>query len=236
MTRYTTVALVRKVIDVLVGEAGDTVIEDYIDIAQEMFLREITGEMIHEEMVDENGYAPSINGTNRLFYTAHKLIADTDFDTDVDGNDITVYLWPDRDDESTIVTVSATDISSVTSHTGLVLFKSGKAPATTYEKITCTYRYYLSYPNWTLVSFAVALLTGWIWVCKDKLLLPDRVQVGAYRWSNIKPAYERLWDNYIRTLNVIKTKKVARESIKQQLPWNDPDIINLYYAEMGGRS
>jgi hypothetical protein len=228
MPRYVDADFVRRFVDILTDELDDIELEEYVDDAQEWVVEDITSWVIHEEMVDEKGNAPDIDGSNKLFYTVQKNIADIDFDSVVNANDVTVYEWSDKDDETT---ATASTVSLVNADTGLIQLTT--APITTIEKVTCTYRFYLTKPNFVVIKIAVALMAGILWVRRNRLLYPDRTQVGAYRWQFSEPAYNRLMQEYIKTTHMLKSG--FSQAPDPQLPWNDPKIIAAWYAEVGGR-
>ena len=220
---------IRSVVDILSTEASDSVLEVHSNRAQEMVLKDISSYRTHEEMTDLNGFTPNKDGSNKKFYVRNVPVADTDFDLTVDGDDLTVYEWSNEDDETTASVVSVT---SVNADTGLVQLTT--APASSIQKVTCSYRFHLSQVNNTILQIATAILAGLLWIQKDRILMPDRVSVGAYKWQYTSPAYKKLYEQYLRTINFIKTNKAQRRVVKNKLPWNDPKLVSLYYAEIGG--
>lgn len=219
---------VRRIVDILSDELDDVELEEYVSDAQEKVVEDITIWRTHEELTDENGYTPDINGSNKLFYTRNRNIADINFDSVVNASDVVVYLWPDEDDESTM---TIAPVTSVNSDTGLITLTT--APASSIDKVTCSYRFYLNKPNFIVIKIATALMAGLFWVRKARLLYPDQLQIGAYKWKYSEPAYYRLDREYIKTVQYFKSG-ISRAPEKF-LPWNDPKIIDLWYSEVGGR-
>ncbi len=222
-------AFIRSVVDILSTEISDAGLEVHSARAKEMVLKDISSYRIHEEMTDLNGFTPNKDGSNKKFYVQNVPVADTDFDLMVDGDDLTVYEWSDQDDETTATSV---DVTSVNVDTGLIQLTT--APASSVEKVTCSYRFHFNQINSTILQIATAMLAGLLWIQKDRILMPDRVSVGAYKWQYTSPAYKKLYEQYLRTINFIKTNKAQRRVIKNKLPWNDPKLVSLYYAEIGG--
>jgi len=107
------------------------------------------------------------------------------------------------------------------------------SPVSGLTEVTCTYRFYLGKPNFTTIKIATALMAGLLWICKDKLLYPDQVQIGAYKWRFSAPAYHRINQEYIRTVQFFKSG--VSHAPEKQLPWNNERILDAWYAEVGGR-
>ncbi len=96
--------------------------------------------------------AGDIDGSNKLFTTKHKLIADSDFDEDVDGDDVTVYLV-DYDSEQNIEHTE-TAVSSVNARDGI--FTLTTAPTTTNAQVGvyADYRYYKTPVDYDILKLA----------------------------------------------------------------------------------
>jgi hypothetical protein len=94
----------------------------------------------------------SIDGSNKIFTTAHGQIADTDFDKDVDKNDVTVYLV-DYDSEGNEVATEA-EIDTVNARDGIITLVT--APTTTNAEagIHVDYRYYKSKVDFDMLTLA----------------------------------------------------------------------------------
>lgn len=195
---YTTAADVRLRLGLSEIDASDIHLNKLIIDAQNMLLDDLTGYRIDEQLTG------TVDGTNVYFYTEKKFIADQDFDKVIDGDDLIVYLWTDSDDPST---KSSTPATAVDGDIGQITLTT--APATNTTKITCDYRFYNSKINWISVNMAAAYLTGYLWVIRDRLLLPDSVAFGSMKWRISFPQWRELYTEYLRIIARLRGKMVV---------------------------
>lgn len=176
----------------------DSVLNYYIDRAQEMVLTDIS---ILER---DNQLVGSINGTNVYFYTSKYPISDKNFEGSISTNDVTVYGWGDLSElnTKTLLTVSAIDEVE-----GRVTLSS--APSSTYDVLTADYRWSMYEQNYTLVAQATAFMAGVLFFTAQYMEIPLTVRIGAqgYRYAN-SPS-EAAWNAYLRTMRSIKIKQIS---------------------------
>ena len=158
---YCTIPDVRALTDITSSDIDDSDLSDLIDLATHMIIEDLTIS-VHDEQLSGN-----IDGSNTTFTTAYYPIADTDGDKTVTGSDVTVYQWPDSSDPSTKSTVS---VSTIYADLGKIVLSS--APASTIDKITCSYSYTWEEDiNWELVKVACAYLTAFLFYVKKLSLI-----------------------------------------------------------------
>jgi len=192
---YASTADVRMLCGFTVDEVNDTDLQYYIDKATNLIIEHISIPRIDEEL------SGSIDGINTTFNTSYCPIADTDGDTDVDSGDLTVYGWTDSDDPSTKSTLS---VQRVYARDGIIVLSS--APSVNIEKITCDYNYTLEENiPWDLVKIACSYLTGFLFIVKEWLLIPDSYSLGAIRFKHTRP-YLHYLEQYYNIMSMIKTK------------------------------
>lgn len=199
---YTTPGDVRLRLGLTEVDASDIHLNKFIIDAQSMFLDDVSGYRIDETL------AGTVDGTNKYFYTEKKFIADQDFDKIIDGNDVTVYLWTDSGDPTT---KTSTPVSAIDGDIGQITLTT--APDTSTTKITCDYRFYNSQISWTSVNMATAYLAGYLWVIRDRLLLPDSVGFGPMRWRISWPQWRELYSEYLRIIQRLRGKMVVHGEI-----------------------
>jgi len=133
---YATLAKFRTISHFSVSEISDADVNSLITEVDRAVMRMATIEVIDERLRGD------INGSNTLFTTAHKPIADVDFDKSVDGNDVTAYLVDYDDENNPVHTVTA--VSAVNARDGI--FTLTTAPTTTNAEVG-VYGYYRYYPK-----------------------------------------------------------------------------------------
>lgn len=134
---YATLAGLREVTHFSTAEISDTDVNALIADADKSLLRLATIEVYKGKL---NG---SIDGVNVLFTTKNKPIADTDFDCDVDGDDVTAYLvaYDSEQNEQS----SATAVTSVNARDGIITLTTAPTTANAEVGVYIDYRYY-NYP------------------------------------------------------------------------------------------
>lgn len=195
---YTTPAGVRLRLGLSEIDASDIHLNKFIIDAQELLLDDLAGYRIDEVL------GGTVDGTNKYFYTEKRFIADQNFDKIIDGNDLTVYLWTDSGDPTT---KSITPVSSVDGDIGQITLTT--APPSTTTQITCDYRFYNSRISWVSVNMATSYLAGYLWVLRDRLLLPDSVRMGSVMWRISWPQWRELYTEYLRIVARLKGKMVV---------------------------
>lgn len=113
-----------------------------------------------------------IDGTNRVFYLAHRPVADTNFDATVDANDLKVYAWTDGEDETTKSQVAVSQVNPATGRLVLAV-----APQGGVRRLTADYAYYLAHPDWELFRLASALLASYLAVLHLHARLPRTIKL-----------------------------------------------------------
>jgi hypothetical protein len=143
---YATLAQLRIITQFTAADISDADVNDLVSKADRAILRLATIEVYDEELEG------AIDGVNKIFTTAHGQIADTDFDKDVDKDDITVYLV-DYDAEGNEVATEA-EVSEVNARDGIVTLVT--APNTVYAEVGVfiDYRYYKSTVDFDMLTLA----------------------------------------------------------------------------------
>lgn len=190
---YTTPSEVRLRLGLTEDDAPDSIVNKFIIDAQNTMLKDISAYRMDEELYG------NIDGNNKVYYTENRFIADTDFDQIIDENDITVNIWTDLTDPGT---KSSTTVTSIDSNSGQITLTT--APPSTTAKITCDYRFYFSQINWVLLSMMTSYLAGYMWVLRDRLLLPDNVSFGSMKWRISFPQWRELWKEYERLMQRLR--------------------------------
>lgn len=197
---YTTDEIVRTFTGLTeddISQVDLSYVRDYADreILQQLTIR------VYDEELESDLDGSYIDGSNKVFYTKEKPIADTDYDKNIDTGEITVYTWSDSTDESTKQEVT---VSSVDARSGKIELSS--APARSIDKVTIDYSYYKGrIPNWDLVSLATAYLAGHLAMIKIKGKVPERVRVGRFATVEELPGGQ-FYREYIKILNQMRTR------------------------------
>lgn len=143
---YSTLSRLRAITHFSKNEISDADVNLFIPDADRAIMRLATIEVYDEELEGD------IDGSNTLFTTKHALIADIDFDDDVDGDDVVVnrVAYDDEENpESTEVTVS-----SVNARDGIITLSA--APTTTNAEVGvyADYRYYKEPVDYDVLKLA----------------------------------------------------------------------------------
>lgn len=194
MSRYCTEDDVRKILNLNPDRADDEEVRYWIDEAQLDLVRDISIEVLDEKA---NG---NIDGSNTTFSIDKYPMADTDYDSTINGNDFNVYLWGDSEEPASKVEAS---VSTVYPMYGSIVLST--APASTYDQVTVDYRYYTNTINFTLAKYATRALAGSKFVLAKYLLIPKKLAHGSVRYTFGKPS-EDLYKEYLRILNLMLTK------------------------------
>jgi len=171
MSYYGSVALFRQLSKITSDDMSDAEVEDMLEVASLVVLDDLSVLRKLETMTGE------INGSNTVFYTRFKPIADCNFDKSIDASDITVYGW--EEDEEGNITLTVLSVSDITPELGKVTLAS--APSTDYDKIVATYRFYVigTTPSWSLVDLATVYYAIHLAYVTLKGLLPVSFKLGS---------------------------------------------------------
>lgn len=143
---YATLAKLRSVSHFSTAEISDTDVTALIGDADRAVLRLATIEVYDEKM------SGSIDGSNKLFTTQHKPIADIDFDEDVDVDDVTIYLVDLDDEENEEHTETA--VTSVNARDGIVTLTTAPTTSNAEVGLYADYRYYNMPVDYDLLKLA----------------------------------------------------------------------------------
>jgi len=210
MARYCTAAKMRSLLGlpdstVNPNYDSDETLEYFIDLSDQEFLSEISVRSYDETC------SGGIDGKNNTFNVSSYPIADINFDGSISPSDIEVFTWSDSDD---LDTKSSVSVSSVDWREGRIKLTS--APASTIERISCNYRYYLYEPNMNLFEEAVGYLAGEKYFASKYLEAPSRFRIGAGYYVLEDPARRSL-ALYHEVLNKIREKQFFRGEVSDNV-------------------
>lgn len=143
---YSTLAQLRIVSHFTEADISDADVNDLVSKADRAILRLATIEVHNEALVG------GIDGENKIFSTEHRQIADTDFDKDVDKDDVTVYLI-DYDDEGNEV-ATETEVDTVNARDGIITLATAPTTVNAEAGINIDYRYYNVEVNFDMLTLA----------------------------------------------------------------------------------
>lgn len=143
---YATLAKLRLLSHFSNAEISDTDVNSFIAEADRNILRLATIEAYDEKLSGDR------DGSNVLFTTKNKPIADIDFDEDIDADDVTVYLV-DYDSEMNIVHTETT-VSSVNARDGIITLSAAPTTANAEVGVFADYRYYKMPVDYDLLKTA----------------------------------------------------------------------------------
>ena len=143
---YATLARLRAITHFTEAEISDSDVNLFIPDADRGILRMATIEVYDEELEGD------IDGSNTIFTTEHKPIADIDFDKDIDEDDVVVYL-KDYDAEQNPVSAEA-EVSDVNSRDGIVTLTTAPTTTDTEIGVFIDYRYYQTSVDFDVLTLA----------------------------------------------------------------------------------
>lgn len=181
-------------------------LQNYIDKSGPLLLRDISVLKVDEVL------SGNIDGSNTTFETSCYPIADQDYDSTINANDVTLYSWTDSDDPST---KSELTISTVYANDGKIVVNA--AISSDVDQVTASYRFYRQDSmDFSALVTAQSYLAGWLFVSSEYDLLPEKEQVGVHRWQYTKMPSDRILEHYYMVMNLIKSK--SWEKIKSPTP------------------
>jgi len=143
---YATLLGLRLVSHFTEADISDADVNSLISDADRAILKLATIEVYNEEM--EGG----IDGINKVFTTEYGQIADTDFDKDVDKDDIVVYLM-DYDEEGNEESTEV-EVETVNARDGIITLVDAPTSVNTEAGINIDYRYYKSKVDYDMLTLA----------------------------------------------------------------------------------
>jgi len=143
---YATLGQLRIITQFTEADISDSDVNDLVSKADNAILRLATIEVYDESL--EGG----IDGVNKIFITEYRQIADTDFDKDVDKDDVTVYLI-DYDDEGNEV-ATETEIDTVNARDGIITLVTAPTTINAEAGVNIDYRYYKEEVDFDMLTLA----------------------------------------------------------------------------------
>ena len=199
---YATINEVRELTGITATDMDDCDLEELIELATQMIIRDLTIRVVDEE--------PSgvIDGENNTFRVYHYPIADINGDKVVNGSDINVYTWTNSSDPSTKSSVA---VSTVYPNDGIIVLQS--APSTSVKKITVDYSYqFESTIDWSLIKVACAYLTAFLFAVKKFTTVPESVSRGPIRFRYYTKPYDEYLKRYYEVMELVKSKHHVKKS------------------------
>ena len=155
------------------NEVSDTVFYTFATEASRLVRNAITTEVKLERV-----FIGSIDGTNTLFYTKFKPIADIDFDSDVDEDDIKVY-YATQDAENQISYGSEQTVTAVDLRAGRFTVETAPTTTTAEMGVYITYRHTVENIDYDLVKLAATYLCAHFVSLKIRGESPNYKMIGA---------------------------------------------------------
>ena len=221
---YNTPTEVREICGLTVEAAPDQVLSKYITRSDQALIAALTVRVYNEEMFGDllRSYGAACDGSTKTFYTYRYPLADTNATSTnsqwVWTDDLTVYLWTTKYDESTRTTAA---ISSINASTGKIVLST--APSNLVVWMTADYSYYYNNMNWTILKETAALGAGYRFVRAEYFYVPDSLKLGPLSISWRTTAYgtlkgitggglphQRLYHAYLEGLNLLRSKIITK--------------------------
>ncbi len=172
---YATLSRLRAITHFTEAEISDSDVNLFIPDADRGILRLATIEVYDEKL------AGGIDGSNKIFTTAHTPIADTDFDADVDGNDVLVNRVSydaEQNPESIAVTVSL-----VNSRDGIVTLETAPTTSNSELGLHIDYRYYKTAVDYDVLTLAANYYLAHLCEMKVRISRTERYTEAPYPLS-----------------------------------------------------
>ncbi len=156
---YATLAKLRVLTHFTVAEISDADVTALIAEADRGIVKLATIESYNEKLSGD------IDSSNVLFTTKNKPIADTNFDSSVDEDDVTVYLLSydtEMNKKSTETTVS-----SVNARDGIITLTTAPTTSNAEAGVYADYRYYNNPVDYDILKLAASYYLGHL--CEMKI-------------------------------------------------------------------
>ena len=218
---------VRRIGNLTATQAPNTLLEDFIDKADRSLINGITVQVRNEEMVHDINRLNKqvIDGSNKVFYTQNYPLADANATFTIVNSitkwiwtdDLKVYVWGTKFDESTRSEVTVTDINDKTGRIELETAPSSDSVAW----VTCEYSYYYNEMDFEIVKEVSGLGALLRWARREYFWHPDSLRIGPLDVKFIPRSTglgsiegglptTRIYKAYIRGLNLLKKKPFAK--------------------------
>jgi len=185
-SEWCNIDLVRSLTDLEEDEISDEDLEVSMNYAMKMVKSDLNVSVTRESVSYRNGMY-------KLDYTP---IADTNYDCEVDSNDINLYRYKVDDDPRTREDIEVEEVYPIE---GIII-------APRYSNVYADYDYYLGnrLPGWDLLSEAVAYLTGYVAVGKIRGKVPTYMRMSGMTVDDENPGsrFEKAYKDTIRKLKV----------------------------------
>lgn len=159
ITSYSSLAQFRALAYFTPSDIADSIVTALIPLADRAVLHIATIEVYDEKLTGD------IDGSNKIFTSQHKPIADIDFDKDIDKDDVTVYLV-DYDDEENPISAE-TEVDTVNARDGIVTLTTAPTTSNAEVGVHIDYRYYKSPVDFDLLTLAANYYLAYL--CEMKI-------------------------------------------------------------------
>lgn len=153
---YATLALFRQYTGIQEKDLTDTDATALLTEADKFTNEKLITHVFNEELSGD------VDGSNTLFVTAHKPIADRNQSKSTTTADVTVYLV-DYDTENNPVSTSAT-VSDINARDGIITLTTAPTTSNAEVGVFCDYAYYkkLNEPDWNRVVQSSCYYAGYL--------------------------------------------------------------------------
>jgi len=167
---YATLALFRSLTPFSKECISDADVNTMIPLADRAIVQAVTVEAYMEKL------SGTRNGTNKEFEVKHKPIADSDFDQDVDKDDVTVYFatYTDTYGQQNLDYGSAVTVDSVEANNGLIFVNTAPTSTTAEAGVYGIYRWKkLGTTNYDDLVLASTYFLAYLASCKIAGIAPN---------------------------------------------------------------
>jgi len=199
MSHYGDPSIVRRYAGLPKEKVTDEDLGFFIEQADTIVFEDVAIQELNEQMCGK------LDGINSTFTTYHKFIADTDYDSQIDANEVTVYGWGKC---GTLRTRDTLTVSSINPLEGKIYLTS--APSSTYDCITIDYYYYRDKPVFHLLRKAANLWAAYEYIFSEYLLIPTSMRRGALSYKHTKP-YLDLRARYYEVISMFNKKPFVKK-------------------------
>lgn len=152
---YSTVTQIRLLTGWDKNIISDALLESIITLADRIVSKAFSTKVYRERITTGN-----IDGSNTEFKVRHAPIADTDFDSDVDKEDVEVYYATWTDDEHNFDYGSAQEVSSIEAHNGIINVTTAPTTTTAEAGLYVTYSYTSPHVDYNLIVMAADYISA----------------------------------------------------------------------------